>query len=115
MRKIAILFALLLAMSAMLSAQTSSQSNILPGCLYKVSFIQAAPGKLLELIDLQKARNANKDYGDEPALWMRHSQGDRWDLMIMYPMGSYSDYYTPVRVAKRTAAAAKDPAASFFL
>lgn len=90
-------------------AQSPQNSIILPGCLYKASFIQAAPGKLLELIELQKTRNANKNYGDEPARWMRHSQGDRWDLMLLLPMGSYSDYYTPVRVAKRRDAAANDP------
>jgi hypothetical protein len=26
-------------------------------------------------------------------MWMRHSQGDHWDLLILYPMGSYADYY----------------------
>ncbi len=39
--------------------------------------------------------------GDAAPLWMRHSQGDRWDLLILYPMGSYSDYYKPDRVVKR--------------
>src|SRR5262249_11687720 len=45
--------------------------------LYKVSLVQAAPGKLVELIDLYKARAAAmKETGDEAPLWMRHSQGD---------------------------------------
>jgi hypothetical protein len=78
------------------------------GYLYKVSFIQAAPGKLLEFIDLQKARNADSASGDEPALWMRHNQGDRWDLMLVYPMRSYAEYYKPERIAKRAAAQQKD-------
>jgi hypothetical protein len=72
--------------------------------LYKVTLVQAAPGKLLELIDLYKAQAAalgSKEVGDEAPLWMRHSQGDHWDLMILFPMGSYSAYYQSDRTAKR--------------
>ena len=73
--------------------------------LYKVSLVQAAPGKLVELIDLYKARALEmKEAGDELPLWMRHSQGDHWDLMILFPMGSYADFYQPERIAKRTRA-----------
>ncbi|HKE30925.1 MAG TPA: hypothetical protein VKD65_04310, partial [Candidatus Angelobacter sp.] len=70
--------------------------------LYKVTLVQAAPGKLLELIDLYKARaTAYQGAGDEAPLWMRHSQGDHWDLLILFPVGSYTEYYQPERVAKR--------------
>jgi hypothetical protein len=72
--------------------------------LYKVTLVQAAPGKLLELIDLYKAQAAalgSKEVGDEAPLWMRHSQGDHWDLMILAPMGNYSDYYRRERSAAR--------------
>jgi hypothetical protein len=70
--------------------------------LYKVSLVQAAPGKLLELIDFYKSRAAAyQQAGDETPLWMRHSQGDRWDLLILSPMGSYADYYQPERISKR--------------
>src|SRR6476646_10164600 len=70
--------------------------------LYKVTLVQAAPGKLLDLIDLYKSRAAElKQTGDEAPLWMRHSQGDHWDLMILFPLGSYSDYYQPERTSKR--------------
>ena len=76
--------------------------------LYKVSLVQAAPGKLTELIALDKSRFADlKAAGDELPLWMRHSQGDHWDLMILYPMGSYADYYQSDRIAKRSKAEAK--------
>ena len=72
---------------------------------YKVTLVQAAPGKLTELIDLYKTRaKALQEAGDEAPLWMRHSQGDRWDLMIIYPMGSYTDYYSAERTKKRRAA-----------
>jgi len=72
--------------------------------LYKVTLVQAAPGKLLELIDLYKQRAAALKYIDEPPLWMRHSQGDHWDLMILFPLGSYADYYQPQRSSKRSQA-----------
>jgi len=70
--------------------------------LYKVTLVQAAPGKLLELIDLYKTRAAAyQSAGDEAPLWMRHSQGDHWDLLILFPINSYTEYYRPERVAKR--------------
>jgi len=73
--------------------------------MYKTTLVQAAPGKLLELIDLYKTRAlAYQAAGDEAPLWMRHSQGDRWDLLILFPIGSYSEYYQPQRVAKRAQA-----------
>ena len=72
---------------------------------YKVTLVQAAPGKLLELIDLYKTRAAAyQAAGDEAPLWMRHSQGDHWDLLILYPIGNYSEYYQPERIAKRAQA-----------
>jgi hypothetical protein len=85
---------------ATLSAQAAD-----PGYLYKVTLVQAGPGKLPELIDLYKARAAAlQQAGDEAPLWMRHSQGDHWDLMILWPMATYTSYYQPERVSKRNLA-----------
>lgn len=64
------------------------------GFLYKAQFVQAAPGRLLELIDLVKAKT------DERPFAIRHSQGDRWDLMLLTPMGTYLDYFSPERAAR---------------
>jgi hypothetical protein len=76
--------------------------------LYKVTLVQAAPGKFNDLVDLYKARAAAmKEAGDEAPLWMRHSQGDHWDLMILFPIGSYAEYYQPERISKRKQAADK--------
>jgi hypothetical protein len=73
--------------------------------LYKVTLVQAAPGKLPELIELYKQRFAAlQQAGDEAPLWMRHSQGDHWDLMILYPMGGYPEYYGTERTKKRALA-----------
>jgi hypothetical protein len=77
-----------------------------PVYLYKTTFIRAAQGKLLDLIALYKERLAVIEAaGDARPFWWRHTQGDQWDLMILTPMGSYTDYYTKSRVAKRDKAA----------
>jgi hypothetical protein len=84
------------------------------GYLYRTTLVQAAPGKLLEVIDLYKAGwPGSKDSGDEPPLAMRHSQGDRWDLLLLFPMGSFGEYYSSERIARRQKAldAAKAEAA----
>lgn len=76
--------------------------------LYKTQLVQAAPGKLLELIDLFKQRVAeDAAAGDEAPMWMRHSQGDHWDLLLLWPVKSYADYYQPERASNRAARAAR--------
>jgi len=70
--------------------------------LYKTTFVRAAPGKLLDLIALYKGRMTAYDAaGDERPLWWRHTQGDQWDLMLLTPMGSYAEYYSKGRIARR--------------
>lgn len=109
MRKVlALLFLFVVSASGIHADNIPGES----GYLYKVSFVQAAPGKLLELIDLQKTLNSNRESGDETALWMRHSQGDRWDLMIVYPIGNYDDYYSKARMRKRIIAQSKNSTAA---
>ncbi len=88
-----------------------------PKYLYKTTFVRAAPGKLLDLIALFKGRMAVEDAaGDERPLWWRHTNGDQWDLMLLYPMRSYPEYYAKERIAKREKAAeAAPPAQQEFL
>ena len=71
------------------------------GYLYRAQFVQAAPGRLVELLDHVKSRKS-----DLPFV-LRHSQGDRWDVLILMPMASYGEFYAPERAAKRRAAAAE--------
>lgn len=79
------------------SAQSSQPARTaLP--LYRASLVQAAPGKLTDLIAAYKQHFAA--VGQTP-LWMRHSQGDRWDLLILEPMGSFAEYFSAERVAAR--------------
>jgi hypothetical protein len=79
-----------------------------PQYIYRTELVQATPGKLLELIDLYKQKAAlEKDSGDEPSLMIRHSQGDRWDLLRLVPMQSYAEYYSADRIAARIRARSK--------
>lgn len=74
--------------------------------LYRFVFIQAAPGRLLELIDLYRKRlPVIAEGGDELPYIVRHSQGDRWDLVVIYPSGSFTTYYSAERTRRRAAAA----------
>jgi len=92
-------FFLLLIVLALFAASTSAAA---PAYLYQAKLVQAAPGKLLEVIELYKSSLTEyKNAGDEQPLMMRHSQGDHWDLLILIPMKSYADYYGPERVSKR--------------
>src|SRR5262244_1231699 len=94
---------LLLMMPASVPAASVSR----PSYLYDARLVQAAPGKILEVIDLYKARAASfQSGGDEPPLWMRHSQGDRWDLLLLFPMESQSEFFRPERLARRRKEAA---------
>jgi hypothetical protein len=73
--------------------------------LYRFVIVQAAPGRLLDLIELYRSRMpVIAAGGDELPFVVRHSQGDHWDLCIIYPSGSFTEYYTKDRVAKRQAA-----------
>jgi hypothetical protein len=77
--------------------------------LYRARLVQATPGKFVELLDLLGRESATMvSGGDAPPFIMRHSQGDHWDLMVIYPMGSYTEYYSAERVAKRKKAANSD-------
>ena len=80
------------------AASTTSEEPV----LYRATLVQAAPGKLLDLVEAYKTCFAAfSETGDEAPLWMRHSQGDRWDLLLLFPMGSWADYERSERIARR--------------
>lgn len=94
----------LLLLAMLILSATTAEADY----LYKAMFVRAAPGKLLDLIALYKERMPVYDAsGDLRPFWMRHSQGDQWDLMFLFPMESYSEYFKPDRIAKRQQAAEK--------
>lgn len=64
--------------------------------LYKTLMVRAAPGSLLTLIDMLEERMpVYASTVDAGPFWMRHTQGDQWDLLILFPMESFEDYYGP--------------------
>ena len=76
--------------------------------LYKTVLLRAAPGKLLNLIELYKNRmDFYEAAGDEKPFMMRHSQGDQWDLLLLFPIKNYRDYYSTGRIESREMAAQK--------
>lgn len=78
--------------------------------LYKVTTIRAATGALADLLDWEAQLKASPYYdeaGQERPLLMRHSQGDQWDLLVIVPMQSWTDYHSQATTQKRSAASAK--------
>ena len=73
--------------------------------VYKVVLLRAAPDRLLELIDLLKEDMANYEAFDlEKPYMMRHSQGDQWDLLIIWPIESMGKYFSEESLSKRSEA-----------
>jgi hypothetical protein len=99
-----VLAAIALLGTVTLQAQPAAPGG--PRMLYRFSMIQAAPGKLAELVSLHRQRvPVIVAGGDEQPVLIRHSQGDRWDLLVIYPTGPLGEYYRRDRVARRDAAA----------
>ena len=95
----ALVIAALISFFGPLAAKGLSSEQVY---LYKATFVRAAPGKLLDLIALYKTRmTASDSSGDARPFWWRHTQGDQWDLMLLIPMGTYSEYYSKQRIARR--------------
>ena len=79
-----------------------------PGSVYRVLFLRAAPGHLTELIDLYRDRIAVLvAAGEARPVFMRHSQGDQWDLMLLFPVAGLEEYFSAAR-ARRLARSAGD-------
>ena len=78
--------------------------------LYKVTTIRAATGALQGLLEWEAELGASDYYelaGLEHPLLMRHSQGDQWDLLVIVPMQSWSDFHSPAATQKRADASAR--------
>ncbi len=70
--------------------------------LYDVRMVRAAPGQWLELMDLiREAAELHQEAGDGAPFWMRHSQGDQWDFMLLLPMEDHAVYHAPARIQRR--------------
>ncbi len=95
--------AVLIATAGPAAAQSGAAAA--PQTLYRLQMLQAAPGRLLDLIDVVKKHATLAAAGGEAApVTMRHSQGDHWDLAVLWPMDDWAAYYSATRVARREAA-----------
>jgi hypothetical protein len=63
-----------------------------PADAYRALFVRAAPGRLMELVELVKARRDSAPADSRPVV-LRHSQGDQWDLVLLQPVGSLAKYF----------------------
>ena len=73
-----------------------------PG-VYRAHFLRAAPGHLTELIELYRGRiEVLTTAGEAAPVFMRHSQGDQWDLMVLSSVGSMADYFSETNVEGRS-------------
>ncbi len=74
--------------------------------VYRVTLMRAAPGALIELIDLLGERMAVHDAaGEERPIVLRHRQGDQWDLFVLTPVGSLASYFSDERTERYARAA----------
>ena len=79
-----------------------STSMVSQDQLYKVVLYRATPGMLLELIEAVKKDVDNYDVlGVKQPYLLRHSQGDHWDLMLIYPVESLEAYFSEGQQQKR--------------
>lgn len=72
--------------------------------LYRVVFLQAKPAGLAPMLELLRSDETKalwKSQSQPEPMIMRHSQGDAWDLMLMFPVKSYADYYSASAIEGR--------------
>lgn len=67
-----------------------------PAEAYRALFVRAAPGRLMELVELMRSRRDSAPKESRPVL-LRHSQGDQWDLVLLQPVGSLAKYFATDR------------------
>jgi hypothetical protein len=93
-----LIFAVAAAVSTSASATPApelapARETTADSALYRVLLIRAAPGRLLELIEVYKREIAvHEAEGSERPYLFRHSQGDQWDLMLLVSLGESTSY-----------------------
>lgn len=95
------MFITLLATLALVQAPVPTPSAAADTTVYRTLFLRAAPGDLLELVELYRDRMPLYRAAGEPEpILARHSQGDHWDLLLIEPVGSLTAYHSPERLAR---------------
>ncbi len=97
-------FLFLVFAAAVSFAPSHAQAQTEGDYLYRVTMLRAAPGNFVDLMAaLRESFELDSQAGDRPPFWIRHSQGDHWDFMLIYPMGGFSSYHDAGRVGQRAA------------
>jgi len=92
------MFTLLVSLAVLQSPLATTHQ---PPATYRAHFLRAAPGHLTELIELYRDRiEVLVAAGEAPPVFMRHSQGDQWDLMVLSPIGSLTEYFSEARAER---------------
>jgi hypothetical protein len=72
--------------------------------LYRVTTLRAAPGHYAEFMaTVEAVIELTVEAGDASPFWMRHSQGDQWDFMLIFPMEDHAAYHAAARSVQREA------------
>ena len=96
----------LIAVVASASPATGTPQAEADRQLYRTLFLRAAPGELATVLEMISERwptwQAAATVGP---FRMRHSQGDHWDLMLVFHVGDgFEDHFTPATVAHNSEA-----------
>jgi hypothetical protein len=102
---------IILTIASSLALPLAAQAPTEGHDLYNVTMLRAAPGHYPELIEaLRISFEYHADAGDGAPFFMRHSQGDQWDFMLIYPMGGLASYHHPDRIRARQEVWGTEPA-----
>lgn len=84
----------LMMLGAPLAAQTQSGT-------YVATMMRAAPGHLLDLVELVRGHRAVfAQAGEAEPLILRHAQGDHWDLVVLSPVTDLATYFGRERAGR---------------
>lgn len=99
----------LIAMGFLMAGAAQAQ-QLESDYLYQVTTMRAEAGRLSQLLTWMaemKASSYDEDAGTRSPLVMRHSQGDQWDLMVITPMESWTEYHSRAATKQRQKAQEK--------
>lgn len=100
-RNVQVIFKVLLFHLCVVSGAVAVPAQITVDTVYRTVLLRAAPGSLDALLELYvNRRPVYQQAGVEQPVLMRHSQGDQWDLMALFPIGSMSDYFGEDRASR---------------
>lgn len=96
---------LLLGLCLVPSPASANPASLAADTVYRTVLLRAAPGSLDALLELYRARRSvYTDAGLEQPVLMRHSQGDQWDLMLLFPIAGLAEYFGDDRAVRLNAA-----------